>query len=109
MSVDTAFKNYRMLGGIMSRLIKLGCKIDAHQHPHQTSLLLDILKMTDKVRIDQLKVAKDYEKTADRLRLSRCILQARESPSTSLSDFYNTIPCTPSDFGYIDVAGISEG
>ena len=67
MTVDDAFANVYHLNRAMTRLIALGNKIDAHQHPQQVDAVFAILKIVDTTRIQQIKVAKNYKKTADRL------------------------------------------
>jgi len=67
MTIEMAFENVYRINQAMTRLIALGNKIDAFQHPQQVDSVFAILKIIDSVRINQIKVAKDYQKTADRL------------------------------------------
>ena len=89
MTVDGAFNIVYRLNQAMTRLISLGNKIDAHEHPQQVDAVFAILKIVDSARISQIKIAKDYGKTAERLGIMRSLQNARHEPSVSLSDFYH--------------------
>lgn len=86
MTIETAFENVYHLNRAMTRLITLGNKIDAHQHPQQVDAVFAILKIVDSARIKQIKIAKDYQKTADRLGQLRSFL--REQDDTILGDSF---------------------
>jgi hypothetical protein len=91
MTVETAFENVFHINRAMTRLISLGNKIDAHQHPQQIDSVFAILKIVDAVRIKQIGVAKDYSKTADRLGYLRSLLRGRDDIvlGGSLEDWFN--------------------
>ena len=91
MAVNRAWDNVRALDKAVSLLIKLGVKIDAHQHPQQIDLLFDILRRLDKAHSNQIRVAQAYGKTADRLGLLRGLYQAKYSSSASLGGFLDNI------------------
>jgi len=74
MTVDSAFANVYHLNRAMTRLIALGNKIDAHQHPQQVDAVFAILKIVDAARIQQIKIAKNYRKTAERLGYLRSLI-----------------------------------
>lgn len=95
MTIDKAFDVVYRLSQTMTRLISLGNKIDAHKHPQQVDAVFAILKIVDSARINQIKIAKDYRKTADRLGLLRSMYDARNEPSVSLSDFYQSLEDKP--------------
>ena len=91
MTIETAFENVYHLNRAMTRLIALGNKIDAHQHPQQVDAVFAILKIVDSVRINQIKVAKDYQKTANRLGNARWWLSNQNDPvlGGSFDDWIN--------------------
>jgi len=90
MGVDQAFKVLRETNEAITDLIKLGCKIDAHEHPQQSSLVFSILQKLDDARIEQIKVTKDYRKTAARLGETRRLVREAYSPGT-LGIFYDSL------------------
>jgi len=97
MTIEDAFANVYHLNRAMTRLIALGNKIDAHQHPQQVDAVFAILKVVDTTRIKQIKIAKDYRKTAERLGYLRSFLNEQNDAvlGGSFEDWINLQSSTP--------------
>lgn len=71
MSLNRAYRVLNEVNKSISRLTRLGQKIDLRKHPQQGEILFEVLHRLDNARMHQIRIIKTYGKTIDSLQKCR--------------------------------------